>query len=118
MPDHLRLELLIGRRVYDRARKVRIGRIEEVTARLEGDRCLIEEFLVGRYALGERLAAAFMGRALLDLLGARSKGGGYRVRWDQIELSDVEDIRLTVSQAELRPIEEWSASRRRSDLRT
>jgi sporulation protein YlmC with PRC-barrel domain len=105
MAEPLHLELLIGRRVYDTT-GARIGRIEEVRARIDGKECLIEEFLVGRYALGERLAAAPIGRALLDLFGTRAQGGGYRVRWDQLDLSDPDNIRLRVSPADLRPIAE------------
>jgi sporulation protein YlmC with PRC-barrel domain len=104
MAERLHLELLIGRRVHDSTGATRIGRIEEVTARIDGKECLIEEFLVGRYALGERIAAAHIGRALLDLFGARAHGGGYRVRWDQIDLSNPHHIRLKVPPAELRPI--------------
>jgi hypothetical protein len=60
------------------------------------------EFLVGKYAMLERLAAWRLGRALLGVIGKRQEG--YRVRWDQIDLTDPEHPRLLCDVDELLPI--------------
>ncbi len=60
------------------------------------------EFLVGSYAMLERLAAWGIGRALLRLTSKRREG--YRIRWDQLDLSDPQRPRLRCEVEELLPL--------------
>jgi hypothetical protein len=91
MSREVRLELLIGTPVHAQEGGV-IGRIEEVRA---GDHQEITEFLVGEAALAERLSA----------LGLFShKKHGYRVRWDQLDWSDLRRPMLTCPVDDLAPI--------------
>jgi len=98
--NELRLELLVGRRVYDVDHRV-VGRLEEFRATREDDEWVISEFDIGRAALLERLAIRHLGW----LPGRRP--AGYRARWDQIDLSEPDRPRLTV------PIEALKTLRRR-----
>lgn len=79
------VELLLGRRVYAADGKP-VGRVEEVIASFDDGDCRVEEYHVGAYALLERLAAWHLGRAVLGVL--RAAGPSYRVRWNQLDLSD------------------------------
>ena len=88
MADEIHVELLVGRRVLTRNGDS-LGRIEEVRA---NDQAEIVEFHVGKQALLERLS-------ILGLLSHKRKG--YRVRWDQIDLTDPDRPALTVEEEEL-----------------
>jgi sporulation protein YlmC with PRC-barrel domain len=100
--QEINLELLLGQRVFSlNGRKV--GRLEEVRAELQEGRCFVTEFHLGKYALLDRLAALHIGRTVLRLFGA-GKPGGYRVRWDQLDLSDPERPRLRCEVAKLERI--------------
>ena len=66
-----------------------------------GGECYVAEYLVGAYAMLERLAAWPIGRSVLKLFGAARKGGGYRVPWDKLDLSDPRRPRLTCKVEEL-----------------
>ncbi|MFL6229270.1 MAG: PRC-barrel domain-containing protein [Pyrinomonadaceae bacterium] len=96
----VRVEQLLGRRVYA-VNGRRVGHLEEVRAAMHHGECLVEEYLVGSYAVFERLAALSIGRALLGRLGAYREGGGYRVPWDKLDLSDPTRPRLLCSVEEL-----------------
>jgi sporulation protein YlmC with PRC-barrel domain len=85
--QEIRVELLLGKKVYATNGK-HIGRLEEVRASMRRGECLVEEYLVGSYAVFERLAAHAIGRTLLGKLGARKDHEGYRVPWDKLDLSD------------------------------
>lgn len=89
----IHIEDLLSRRVYALNGKA-IGRIEEVRADVQRGECVVTEYLIGVYALFERLAAWRVGRSILRTLGARRKGGGYRVEWNQLDLTDPERPRL------------------------
>src|SRR5215210_1297072 len=102
IPREIHLEKLIGRKVIDPAGEA-LGRIEEVRAEWYRDECYINEYLVGRYAVLERLSAWYVGRSILRLLPRRATYTGYRVPWDAMDLADPEHPRAT---------------RRRSDLKT
>jgi sporulation protein YlmC with PRC-barrel domain len=82
------LELLLGRAVLSQEGR-RVGRIEEVRA---GEHQEITEFLIGEGALLERLSAMGL---------FRWKKKGYRVRWDQIDWSDMDRPRLTCPLSDL-----------------
>jgi sporulation protein YlmC with PRC-barrel domain len=101
--QEIHLELLLGKRVYAVNGRA-IGRVEEVCAELDQGAASVNEFLVGRYAIFERLSAWEIGRALLGLFGSAVKSG-YRIRWDQIDFTDPERPKLTCQANELAPLE-------------
>ena len=102
--QEVQVELLLSRRVFALNGRP-IGRLEEIQAELRGGACYVTEFHVGAYALFERLAAASIGRALLKMFGVTRKGGGYRVPWDKLDLSDPARPRLLCEVKELKPLE-------------
>ena len=89
-----RVELLLGRRVRAQDGRV-IGRIEELRAEREHDYYVVTEFHLGPSALIEALAVRHLGLTLPGHVH------GYRVRWDQLDLSDQEHPRLTCPVEEL-----------------
>ena len=97
------LELLLGRKVLAQNGRS-IGRLEEVRADVKGGECLITEFLVGRYAVVERLGAWSIGRGLLGLFGSWLKTG-YYIPWQKMDLSDPQRPRITCAVEELQPLE-------------
>jgi len=84
--QEVHLELLIGRRVFALNGRS-VGRLEEVRAELNprGD-CFVSEFLIGTYGMLERLSVWRIGRAILRTLHLRKEG--YRVHWEQLDLTD------------------------------
>ena len=98
----IHLELLLSRSVVDRDGK-RVGRIEEFCAEDRQGEFVVTEYLLGAYAVLDRLAVSTMGRAMLNLLRMRS---GYRVPWDRLDLSDHERPRLTCSLPELQALQQ------------
>jgi hypothetical protein len=91
MKRDVHLEMLLGTRVWSREGRP-VGRIEEFCAGPHGE---ILEFHVGEGALLERLSA-------MGLFQRRKKG--YRIRWDQIDWTDLTRPRLTCGVGELRRI--------------
>jgi sporulation protein YlmC with PRC-barrel domain len=100
--QEIKIELLLGRRVFALNGRA-IGRVEDVQAELRKGRCFVTEFHVGSYALVERLAASYIGRAVQRAFGAR-KTSGYRVAWDQLDLSDPNRPRLLCEASALKPL--------------
>jgi sporulation protein YlmC with PRC-barrel domain len=78
MATETRIELLVGRLVFDSTGR-KIGRIEEVVAREEGNETVIEEFHTGPAALVERLSAEIV-PSWFDR--------GFRIPWDKLDLTD------------------------------
>lgn len=101
--EQANLELLLGKRVYALNGKS-VGRLEEVCAELKPGECHVTEFLVGKYAIFERLSAWAIARAILGLFGSLIKSG-YRVPWDKIDLSNSERLTLKCSVTELPRLE-------------
>ena len=97
------LEHLIGRRVLARDGRS-IGRLQEVAAVQYGAEFVVTEYQVGRYAAFERLSAWPIGRAILSFVGATGENGGYRVKWDKLDLSDPKCPRLKCDVNELHPL--------------
>jgi hypothetical protein len=87
----LHIELLLGRCVFSRDGDS-VGRIEEIRATEGGE---ITEFLIGEPALLERFAA-------LGLITYAKHG--YRIRWDQLNWSNLDKPRLTCEIEELAPL--------------
>src|SRR5215212_4842439 len=105
MAEIVRLELLLNRRVRALNGRV-IGRLEEVLAETAEDKCYVTEYLVGAYGFLERFAAWPLSRSILQLLRLRQRDGGYRVRWNQLDLNDPARPRLRCNVQELSPIDE------------
>ena len=101
--QQLHVELLLGEKVLA-MNGVSIGRLEEIRTEVNRGHFYVTEFLVGSYALFERLAAWRIGRSVLRVLGARREEG-YRVRWDQLDLSDPRRLRLKCEVDELMPLQ-------------
>jgi sporulation protein YlmC with PRC-barrel domain len=97
-------ELLLGEKVFA-LNGLPIGRLEEIRTEINKGHCFVSEFLVGNYAVLERLAAWHIGRAILRVLGAKQKEG-YRIRWDQLDPSDPRHLRLLCDVDELMPLRE------------
>jgi sporulation protein YlmC with PRC-barrel domain len=98
--QEIHLELLLGKRVFA-LNGQSIGRLEEVRAELNArGHCFVTEFLVGSYAFLERLSAFRMGREIMRTLHVR-RNEGYRVRWEQLDLSDPRRPRLLCEVDEL-----------------
>lgn len=102
--QEIQVELLLGEKVFALNGHA-IGRLEEIRTEINKGHCFVSEFLVGSYAALERLAAWPIGRALLRLFGARKKEG-YRIRWDQLDLSDPRHLKLLCDVDELIPLRE------------
>lgn len=102
--QHVHVELLLGEKVFA-LNGLPIGRLEDVRTVINKGHCFVSEFLVGSYAVVERLAAWRIGRAVLRVFGARRKEG-YRIRWDQLDLSDPRHLKLLCDVEELLPLRE------------
>jgi sporulation protein YlmC with PRC-barrel domain len=81
--SEVHLERLIGRKVHDPDGKP-VGRIEDVLAERVDLECVVQEYHLGPYALLERLSVQ-----VTRMLRGR-KREPIRVRWDELDLSDVE----------------------------
>jgi hypothetical protein len=79
--------------------------MEEVRAELHEGVASVNEFLVGTYAIFERLSAWEIGRSILGLVGSSLKSG-YSVGWDQIDFTDPERPKLTCPVNELSPLKD------------
>lgn len=97
----IHLELLLGRQVLARNGRP-IGRLQEIRATPRGSGLVIDEYLVGTYAVLERLSVWSIGRALLGTFGGGKSG--YRVPWDKIDVSDTGRPRLLCAASELEPL--------------
>lgn len=71
-----------------------------------GDGCYVTEYLVGAYALFERLAAWRVARSMIRLFRLTKKGGGYCIRWDQLDLTDPARPALRCKVGELARLDE------------
>jgi hypothetical protein len=102
--EPIRLQQLLSHRVRALNGRV-VGRIEEVLAETDGDACYVTEYLLGAQALFHRLAVLRFARAILGLFGLTQNKSGFRVRWDQLDLSDPAKPRLRCKVDELPPID-------------
>ena len=98
--QEIHLELLLGKRVFGLNGQP-VGRLEEVRARLNNrGYFFVTEYMIGSYAALERLSGWRMGRMLLRTLHLRRRES-YRVRWEQLDLSDPTKPRLNCPVEEL-----------------
>ena len=101
--QEIQIELLLGQRVFALNGRA-IGRLEEVKAELRKGRCFVTEFHVGRYAMLDRLAALYIVRSMMQVIRAPKRAGGYRIAWEQLDLSDPTRPRLSCEVSELKPL--------------
>jgi hypothetical protein len=97
----LKLELLLGCQVVAND-GTPVGRIEEICAHERDGELVVTEYLLGAYAVLERLSVSRISRATLNLLHLRS---GYRVPWEKLELADAAGPRLICSLSELKELQ-------------
>jgi hypothetical protein len=102
--QEIHLELLLSKRIVD-ANTQSAGRIEEVCTEQQGEESIVQEYLLGPYALGERLVVWITGMRLLRLLGVSKTSRGYRVPWHKMDLSDPDQPRLRCTKEELERLE-------------
>jgi len=100
--QQLHVELLLGEKVFALNGQP-IGRLEEIRTEINRGHCFVSEFLVGNYAVFERLAAWRIGRAVLRVIGV-GRRDGYRIRWDQLDLTDPQHPRLLCDVDDLMPL--------------
>jgi hypothetical protein len=99
VPRHVRLEDLVGRPVVDAQGRV-AGHLEEIVARREAGALAVAEYHLGVYAVLERLSGGALARSLLRLLPF-VRPTLYRVRWQDMDLSDPERPRLRCAREDL-----------------
>ena len=104
MKRQVHAELLLGKKVFA-LNGQSIGRLEEIQTKTNRGHFFVSEFLVGSYAVLERLAAWSIGRAVLRVFRAK-RDEGYRIRWDQLDLSDPQHPRLLCNVDELMPLKD------------
>ena len=101
--QEIQIELLLGRHVLA-LNGPSIGRLEEIKVELRKGRCFVTEFYVGRYAMLDRLAALYIVRSMMRAIRAPKRAGGYRIAWEQLDLSDPTHPRLSCEVSELKPL--------------
>ncbi len=95
MISNVRLDRLLGREVHT-ANNRRLGRLEEFRAERRGREWLVTEYVIGAAGLAERL-----GLGLRLILGI-SRASGYVARWDQLDVSDPNRLRILCPVTDLR----------------
>ena len=98
---------LIGTIVRDRDGQ-KVGRIEELLANIElhaeGNDYVVSEFHVGAYGLLEAFTGGAFTRILLQRFGRFARYRQFRIQWDQIDITDPERPRLSISRSELEAV--------------
>jgi hypothetical protein len=89
----IRVHKLLSRQVLDAGGRP-VGRIEELRARVREGECVVEEYVLGREGLMERLSVSELSLVALGALGAWRGFAGHRVAWEQMDLSDPQRPRL------------------------
>jgi hypothetical protein len=95
MTTDLRLDRLLGREVHT-ANNRRLGRLEEFRAERQGRDWVVTEYVIGAAGLAERLGVGV--RLILGI----SRAAGYVARWDQMDLSNPDRLRISCPVKELR----------------
>ncbi len=105
MTQEVRVEQLLGKLVVD-IQGEKVGRIQEIRAEQQGQDWIVAEYLVGLAAVLERSSAWAIGRSIFTLFGSREAGQGFRVAWNQLDLTQIDHPRLTCTIADLKPLDE------------
>jgi hypothetical protein len=95
MTTTVRLDRLLGRQVHT-ANNRRLGRLEEFRAERRGAEWIVTEYVIGAAGLAERLGLGV--RLILGL----NRASGYVARWDQLDLSHPDRLRISCPVADLR----------------
>jgi hypothetical protein len=88
MTTSVRLDRLLGRTVHT-ADDRRLGRLEEFRAERQGDDWIVTAYVIGAAGLAERLGLGV--RLILGL----NRTSGYVARWDQMDVSHPDQVRIT-----------------------
>jgi hypothetical protein len=91
----VRLDRLLGREVHT-ANNRRLGRLEEFRAERRGADWIVTEYVIGAAGLADRL-----GLGVRLILGI-NRASGYLARWDQLDLSNPDRLRISCSVEDLR----------------
>jgi hypothetical protein len=91
----VRLDRLLGREVHTLNHR-RLGRLEEFRAEQRGADWVVTEYVIGAAGLAERLGLG--ARLILGISRAR----GYVARWDQLDLSNPDRLRISCRVEDLR----------------
>ena len=91
---------LLGKRVVDSDGQ-QIGRIHEIRVQRGDEFCPVEEYIVGKRAVLQRIASWAVPSPIGQMIESRI-AKGFGIRWDQLDLSDVEHPRTTVRKDELK----------------
>ena len=95
MTTTVRLDRLLGREVHT-ANNRRLGRLEEFRAERRGADWIVTEYVIGAAGLAERL-----GLGVRLILGI-NRSSGYVARWDQLDLSNPDRLRISCPVEDLR----------------
>lgn len=85
--SEIHLECLVGRRVVDTSGQT-IGHIEEIQVERHGDEWAVQAYLLGPYALLERLWPGSLASAIRRVLGLRRPRSVFALPWNKLDLSD------------------------------
>jgi sporulation protein YlmC with PRC-barrel domain len=96
----INVELLIGKKVVDPDGKG-VGRIHEISVQRGEESCPVEAYYVGGRALLVRMARWAVPHRMSSALESKLLHP-YRIRWDEMDLSDPEHPRTTVVRDQLR----------------
>jgi sporulation protein YlmC with PRC-barrel domain len=97
----IKVELLVGRKVYDIDGK-KVGRIEEIRVERQDNALLVEAYLVGASALIDRLSARTLVRPISNILRARSIYSVYEIPWQEMDVTDPKRPVLKILQRDMR----------------
>jgi sporulation protein YlmC with PRC-barrel domain len=104
MRGRLQLDLLVGRRVYDREGR-ELGRVDEIRLVREGDRYEVEGLLIGVNGLAERLGVARPLERIEKRLDLRTwHTEDHIIYWEQIDSVEERAIRLSVTRSDVRTV--------------
>ena len=98
--QEIHLENLLGARVLTLNGQT-LGRLEDFRVEQNKGTAFLVEYLVGTYALFDRLSSLIIFRSMANALGWHSRKQGYKVPWDKLDLSDLKRPRLTCAVDEL-----------------
>jgi hypothetical protein len=99
----IHLQKLLGRKVQDVNGKS-AGHIEEFVARRRDGKYVVEEVLLGRRALLERLSVPAVSMLFLHFAGASRRTASHSARWEDLDVSDVRNPKLRISRDELKEL--------------
>jgi len=100
----IQVELLIGKKVFDTKGEL-VGRLEEIHLRAEGKDLVVEEYLIGKYGLLERLAVMPFRIPFLPFVRPGKAKPDYKIPWDLFDPTNPHELRSKRSKAELQKLQ-------------